>query len=258
MKQAKSIGSRVRLVQDGGRWDIVLSSPDRRNALDLQATGELRDAVREVAAHGDDVSVVVLRAEGTNFSVGGDLKEFAAHQRDATEHLRATVEPLHEAVMLLASFPCPVVTVAQGAIAGAGIGLAYSGDVVVLADDAVSRLAYTAVGLSPDGGASYLLPRALGERLAIDLLLTNRSFTASEALAWGLASRVVPAAELRAETDRVVAALLEVSSESLAATKRLAKQSMPLAEQLNAEAESITNLIATRAAQTLIQSFGQR
>lgn len=79
MKQAKSIGSRVRLAQDGRRWDIVLSSPERGNALDLQAVVELRDAVREAAAHGDDVSVVVLRAEGTNFSVGGDLKEFAAH-----------------------------------------------------------------------------------------------------------------------------------------------------------------------------------
>lgn len=105
-----------------------------------------------------------------------------------------------------------MLTVAQGAIAGAGIGLAYGGDVVLLADDAISRLAYTAVGLSPDGGASYLLSRALGKRLATDLLLTNRAFTATEALAWGLASRVVPAGELRAETDLVVAALLEVST----------------------------------------------
>ncbi|HWH97586.1 MAG TPA: enoyl-CoA hydratase-related protein [Pseudolysinimonas sp.] len=260
MQREISRGSRVRLIADGARWDVVLDAPDRRNALDLAATTELRDALRTVAEQGDAVRVLVLRASGAHFSVGGDLKDFAAHEQDAAEHLAAIVAPLHDAVRLLDAVSCPVVAAAQGIIAGAGVGLAYRGDLVLLADDSVTRLAYTAVGLSPDGGVAELLPRLVGARRATELVFTNAPVPAAVAVTWGMATAAVPAGDLESATDAAVDELLAGVPGALAAAKRLVREAADatLSAHLDAEAAAITALIATPSAQRLIGAFAKR
>ncbi|MET0735693.1 MAG: enoyl-CoA hydratase-related protein [Microbacterium sp.] len=254
--------SRITLEIHDGRADVVLDSPERANALDLTAAEEFEAAIERVTAGAGDgsVRVLVIRANGKHFCVGGDLREFDSKGDEIGLHIARVTQALHSAIVAIDALPIPVITVVQGSVAGAGVGLAYLGDITLVAEDSVTRLAYTAVGLSPDGSSSYTLTRLLGPKLAGSLLLTNRPVTAADAVAWGLATRAVPAADLAAETDAVVGTLLAGSPESYAATKRLvrAAQTNSLVEQLAEEQRSISELAVTPYARAAIHSFASR
>jgi 2-(1,2-epoxy-1,2-dihydrophenyl)acetyl-CoA isomerase len=192
----------VRLELDHERRvaHIVLASEDTGNAFELDFIRALRDAVRHVADVTRDtapgsMAAVLLRAEGRNFSVGGDLREFVAQGDNVGPYVRELADTAHAAVLALAGLQVPVVAEVRGAVAGGGVGLALTADLIVAARSTKLRLAYTAIGLTPDCGTSWFLPRMLGEQRALDLTLTNRTLTPAEAEQWGLFSRVVDDAE---------------------------------------------------------------
>jgi 2-(1,2-epoxy-1,2-dihydrophenyl)acetyl-CoA isomerase len=115
----------------------------------------------------------------------------------------------------------PIVAAVQGAAAGAGMGFVGAADLVVAGESAVFLMAYTSVGLSPDGSSSWFLPRLVGLRRAMELTLTNRALTAAEALDWGLVNQVVPDDELQDAAAKLAAKLAAGSAPALAAAKRL-------------------------------------
>lgn len=185
----------VRLEHDGALARIILSRPDAGNAISLQLCHEFHDAV-EACAGSPRVRAVLLKAEGPAFCVGGDLKEFEQLGEGRPAHLSKLAPVFHAAQKLLITMRAPVVVAVQGGAAGAGLSLAMTGDIVLAAESAHFTVAYTAVGLSADGGSTHLLPRLIGMRRTQELMLTNRRLTAAQALEWGLVTAVTPDAEL--------------------------------------------------------------
>ncbi|MFJ9249098.1 enoyl-CoA hydratase/isomerase family protein [Streptomyces sp. NPDC101776] len=210
------------------------------NAIDLTMARALRDAAEECERA--RVRAVLLTAQGRSFCVGGDLKEFAAlPQERLREHLTDVTDALHAALRILAGLDAPLVVAAQGAVAGAGLGLVAAADVSLAATDAGFTAAYTAIGYTPDAGVSWSLPRLVGPRRAMDLLLTNRRVSAAEALSMGLVSRVVEPDRLNDEAMRTAGTLARGATGAYGATRRLVDRSLTagLDEHLDAEARQL-------------------
>lgn len=249
----------VRVEVERGAARIVLARGDTGNAFDLELATALRDAAERAAAlvRSDEVSVVLLRGEGRNFCVGGDLRAFLAQGEGAGEYVRTLADAVHGAVLALAGLDVPVVAEVQGAVAGAGVGLVLSTDLVVAARSTRLRLAYTAVGLTPDCGASWFLPRLLGRQRALDLLLTNRVLGSAEAEQWGLVSRVVDDADLPAAAEELVCSLVSGHGHAFGRTKVLARTERldELRDHLDREAEIIAEAAARPEAQSAMARF---
>ncbi|WP_328766260.1 enoyl-CoA hydratase/isomerase family protein [Streptomyces sp. NBC_00286] len=246
----------VRVVRHpDGVVELRLEDPGRGNALDLPTAEALRDAAVEVAA--DPGGAVLLRAAGAAFCVGGDLRAFAGRGEDTGAYVHAVATAAHAAVRTLYELPVPVVTAVRGAAAGGGIGLALVGDIVLAARSARFRLAYTAMGLTPDCGATWLLPRLVGPRLATDLVLTNRVLTGDEAERLGLVSRAVEDDEVDEAAYRTAAELAGGAGEALRAAKRLLRDGAEggLSRHLDEEARLIAGLAGSDEAQARMTSF---
>ena len=132
---------------------------------------------------------MVLTGAGRFFSAGGDLKAMAASPLGPGPFVTGIAEDLHKAIATFARMDAVLITAVNGVAAGAGFSLAVTGDLVLAATTAKFTMAYTKAGLSPDGSASYYLPRLVGVRRTQELMLTNRTLTADEALAWGAGHR---------------------------------------------------------------------
>ncbi|MDX6216514.1 MAG: 2-(1,2-epoxy,2-dihydrophenyl)acetyl-CoA isomerase [Frankiales bacterium] len=245
---------RIRVEIDGGVARLVLARPDRRNALDLDGAFALRDAAELIVAAAP--RVVHVRSDGEAvFSVGGDLDAFAAS--DSPARLVGDIAGgVHAAVVLLREQRAPIVTEVAGVAAGGGFGLALLGDIVLAGPGAWFRASYTAGGLSPDVGLTWLLRHLVGRPRAMDVVLTNRRISADEAAAWGLVSRVV-ADDLAGAAAALVAELATGSRGALSATRGLveAAGNRSLADQLAAEQASISELAGTVDGREGVRAF---
>ncbi|MFF5521569.1 enoyl-CoA hydratase/isomerase family protein [Streptomyces coeruleorubidus] len=246
----------VRIVRHPDRVvELRLDDPGRGNALDLRTAEALRDTAREVAA--DPGGAVLLRAAGGSFCVGGDLRAFAGRGAGTGAYVHAVASAAHAAVQGLYELPVPVVTAVRGAAAGGGIGLALVGDMVLAARSARFRLAYTAIGLTPDCGASWFLPRLVGPRKAADLILTNRVLTGDDAERWGLVSHCVDDEELDDAAHRTAAGLAAGAGDALRAAKGLLRAGTgdELGRHLAEEARLIASLADGLEARDRMASF---
>ena len=248
--------SNVRYTLAGGAATLTLARPDRGNALDLPTVLDLLAAVRQ--AHLDDARVVVLRADGRAFCVGGDVAAMAGAMTGAGQehYVDDLAETLHRAVSDLQQLDAVVVSVVQGVAAGAGVPLAAAADLVLAASSARFTLAYTQIGLSPDGGSS-LLGASLGLHRALHLALLNPLLTAHEAQAAGRVAQVHPDEELDAAASSVVAQLLAGSRDAQVAAKRLLRaQALPSPEAaLRRESVAIRTSAAGADGQEGIAAF---
>ena len=154
----------------------------------------LLDATNELGEN-SSVRALVITGAGRMFCAGGDIKAFTAGG-DPKAAIDAITTPLHAAIKRLMAIDKPVITLVNGPAAGAGLGLAILGDVVVAARSARFTSAYTAIGLTPDGGTSWFLPRLIGLRRAAEMVITNRGVGAEEAEHIGLVTRAVDDATL--------------------------------------------------------------
>ena len=198
----------VLLSVTGGVATITMNRPDAMNSLDIATKELLRDIVQLVA--GDDaVRCVVLTGTGRGFCVGQDLKEHIELLRNgSSDELFTTVERHYNPIVTaLATMPKPVIAAVNGIAAGAGASLALACDLRVLADTAGFNFAFAGVALSCDTGASYHLPRLVGQAKALELLYFPSTISAEESQALGLANQVVPAVDL-AETVHALATRL--------------------------------------------------
>lgn len=226
----------VRYEYADGAARVTMTNGDAGNPLHPESGRALLEAV--LRAKADRARVIVLAAEGRFFSVGGDLGGFAQHE-ELEPVLLELAEAAHRIIVELVRGDAIVVSAVQGTAAGIGFPLAAAADVVLAADTAKFSLAYTKVGLSPDGGGS-LLVHSLGLHRVLRLALLGDLLTAQEAHAAGLVARLVPAEELAATTDRVVADLLAGSGQALAATKRLVRDAAEPAPETALRKEAVT------------------
>jgi 2-(1,2-epoxy-1,2-dihydrophenyl)acetyl-CoA isomerase len=205
-------------TQAGPVTSIVLNRPDAANGMNDTMTREL--AVAAARCDSATTKVVTITGAGRFFCAGGDLKAMAAAP-DAGTFVKGIADDLHRALSTFARMDAVVVIAVNGTAAGAGFSLAATGDLVLSAESAKFTMAYTKAGLSPDGSSSYYLPRLIGIRRTQQLMLTNRTLTAAEALDWGLVTEVVPDAELAARADALASELASTSRTSNSAVKRL-------------------------------------
>jgi 2-(1,2-epoxy-1,2-dihydrophenyl)acetyl-CoA isomerase len=228
-------GAAVLEERDGAVFVLTLNRPDRLNALSRPVRHGLQAALERAMAD-DAVGAIVLTGAGRAFSAGGDLDEITGLD-DVGEELRSGFNPI---ALLLVEGPKPVVAAINGPTAGAALGLALACDLRVMAEDAVLAVAFAGIGLVPDTGVSWTLPRLVGPARAYDLAVTGRRVVAEEAGRIGLADRIVPRDELLREARELAAQLASGPRAALAETKRLLReaQTRSLTEALQAEADA--------------------
>jgi 2-(1,2-epoxy-1,2-dihydrophenyl)acetyl-CoA isomerase len=245
----------VALEIGGGVAHLTLDRPEARNAVSLELARDLYEATSLLAGD-ESVRAVLLRGRGDNFCAGGDLKAFSA-QPDMPSHLREVTAYLHPAIDNLDQLHAPVVAAVRGAAAGAGLGLACSADIVLASTTARFVSAYTKIGLTPDGSTSWWLPRLIGLRRALELTLTNRMLDADEAVAWGLATRVVDDGRLDEEAEALATELASGPTSAYAGARRLLRDSLGrgLDEQMGAEQETLVSSASHSDAREGIAAF---
>ena len=226
---------------------LTLNRPHVLNALDDAMVALLLPAAREVASDAG-VRCVVLSGEGRGFMAGGDVSSFHRAGPEAPATIERLMQPFHDAVEILTGMEKPLVAAVQGPVAGAGLSMMLVADLVIAADDAKFSLAYSRIGTSPDGGSTWSLPRVVGLRKALEIALLDETFDAAEALRLSLVSRVVPAADLAAETMRVAERLAAGPTQAYGRTKALMRRSLdrPLHEQLEAEKDAFLRCARTQ------------
>ncbi len=215
----------VRLRIDRGVAELVLTRPQTGNRLDAEMARTLADATDWLAAR--PFRVLLLRAEGDRFCVGGAIDAFAAQlaQGGSLADLLAEGLPFfHHFIRFVGGLRQPVVSAVQGAIGGGGIGLALCADLVLAGHDMKLRGGYVALGLTPDLGTSWQLARLAGPRRAAQILMTNRAYDGRECLAMGLISELVAPIELEARAGQVARSLADGPAPALARIKRLVAQ----------------------------------
>ncbi len=209
---------------------LTLNRPDRFNALSHALVAELRERLAKLEAE-DDVRAVVLTGAGRAFCAGADLK---AGPSDVEDVIRRLYIPL---VDEMAEMRTPIVAAVNGAAAGAGFSLALNADLRVASTTASFSMSFVKVGLVPDAGATWLLPRIVGSSRAAEISLLGRKVTAEQALSWNLVNDVVPPADLLWRASALAAELAALPA-SVGQVRRLLRASggATLDEQLDAEA----------------------
>jgi 2-(1,2-epoxy-1,2-dihydrophenyl)acetyl-CoA isomerase len=253
------VSTPLRVEITDGVARLTLDRPDVGNAIDVPLARALREAAGACAADGA-VRCVVLTGAGRLFCAGGDVAAMRAAGDDLPALLQELIETLHEAILILAAMPKPLVTLVNGPAAGAGFSLALLGDIVLSARAAHYTPAYGAIGLTADGGLSWLLPRLVGLRRAQEILLTNRRVKAEEAEAIGLVTRLVEDAALDAEGQAVATRLADGPVAATGAVRALLQASFErdLAGQLAHELVSMTDAAGAEAKEGLAAFFGKR
>jgi 2-(1,2-epoxy-1,2-dihydrophenyl)acetyl-CoA isomerase len=212
---------------------ITIARPDRLNALSGQTLEELRAAVEESGRSG--ARCLLLTGEGRGFSSGADLGgDGGGLPEDAGEALEKYYNPLVEAIF---ASPIPVVAAVNGPAAGAGCSLALAADIVIAARSAYFLQAFVNIGLIPDAGATWLLPRLAGRARAMEMMMLGERVSAEQALEWGMIARVVEDEHLASQAVLLATRLAQGPTVALGLIRKLARQAghVPLSEALAAE-----------------------
>jgi 2-(1,2-epoxy-1,2-dihydrophenyl)acetyl-CoA isomerase len=247
---------------EDGVGALTLNRPAVLNALDDEMAQALLSSVVTMSQD-DAVRVVVIRGAGDGFMAGGDIRYFQdlLHANEDRTRLhglvRATIERVQTVVAILREMPKPVLASVHGACAGFGLSLTMAADLALAADNAAFTLAYIHLGVSPDGGASFHLPRVVGQKRAAEIALLGDRFGAEDAARWGLVNRVTPLAELAGATDALARRLASGPAAALARTKRLLNESQgnSLAGQLAVETEAFANCAMTEDFSIGVEAF---
>jgi 2-(1,2-epoxy-1,2-dihydrophenyl)acetyl-CoA isomerase len=230
----------VLFTRSGPVAKITLNRPTHGNAINLELARALA-AVSLQCDTDESIRCVVLGASGRLFCVGGDLNQFHDAGTEISDFLSELARTLHTAISLLARMRKPLLTLVNGPAAGAGLSVALLGDVVLTARSAHFACAYTSIGLTPDGGMTWMLPRLVGLRKAQEMLLTNCRIGSSEAERIGLITRVVDDEVLPHEGAALAATLARSATHALGATRSLILESFDSSfdTQLAREARTI-------------------
>ncbi len=246
----------LKYARDGAVVTLTINRPDAANSLNLQMGNDLLAAANHCASD-PGVRAVILTAEGRMFCAGGDVGGFAAVENPG-ELLRGITTGMHAAIQRFQRMDAPLIVAVNGVAAGAGMSIAVSGDFVLAAESAKFTMAYTGIGLSPDGSSTFFLPRLLGPLKAKELMIRNPVLSAAEALELGLVSQVVADDELVDTARKLAAELARGPTLAYGTVKRLVADSFSntLDTQLELETRAIADLAnATADARAGIAAF---
>ncbi|ARU03924.1 hypothetical protein CCO03_03840 [Comamonas serinivorans] len=243
----------IRYEQDDGVALITLHRPERLNALNIGLMADLQAGLRHALDNGR-TRAVVLTGAGRGFCAGADLSASRATTGDIDGGMRDHFNPT---LQMVSEFPLPLITAVNGPAAGGGSSLALAGDMVLAAESAYFQQSFSNIGLVPDMGASWVLPRSLSRSRANALAMLGDRLSAREAAEWGLILKCVPDAELMTEARALAQRLASRATQALSLTKRLMRQGLDnsLRDQLLLEQEFQRAARATDDATEARQAF---
>ena len=230
----------VQVERNGGVAVIRMHRPERLNAYNGEMGAALLSAASSASAD-PAVRCVVLAGSGKAFSAGGDVEMMASFRGEESGEFQDLAIRLHAFIATLRRAPKPVVAAVQGAAAGAGFSMALACDVAVAAESARFTLGYQNIGLSPDGGMTFFLARALGTQRAMEMTLFGTVLTARDAAGWGLVQQVFPDPEFDGRVSELAGRLAAGPTLAYARAKELYNRalSQPLEAQLEEERQYI-------------------
>jgi 2-(1,2-epoxy-1,2-dihydrophenyl)acetyl-CoA isomerase len=219
---------------------ITMNRPEALSALSLQLTKDLDTAIQQAIS--DGARAVVLTGSGRAFCSGGDLREMqslAQKEGRIEAYLEEPLKALHDVILLIRETPMPFVAAVNGVCAGAGTNFALACDIVIAAENASFNEAFVRIGLSPDCGGSFFLPRAIGEKLSAELFMTGETVTAERAAQFGMINKVVAADDLMVDAMAMAQKLAAAPTGSIGRIKRMLNASFAnnLRQQLELEHE---------------------
>src|SRR5690349_6316525 len=228
----------IQLEMHGAVAVLTLNRPDRLNALNVQVARDFKAAVAEAMQHG--ARAIVLTGAGRAFSAGGDLRamqEIAKHDGRAEAFFEEPLRLLNEAIMLIRKTPVPFIAAVNGVASGGGCNLALACDLVIAAESARFNQAFIKIGLTPDCGGTFMLPRLVGWKRATEMLFTGDMISAQAAAEMGMIKSVTPDNELMSQAMAMADKLAQATTAALAEIKRLldASAANDLRSQLDLE-----------------------
>lgn len=245
----------VQVAEEGAVTVVTLDRPARHNSLVPELLEDLVTAFQSIRTA---AGAVVLQAEGSSFSTGGDVRGFFK-ATDLPGYAATTVGLLNDVILAMVGLAQPIVTAVQGPVTGGSLGLVLASDVVLLAPEASFTPWYSAVGFSPDGGWTAMLPAVIGRRRTTEILMANRTISADLAFAWGLATAVRPASRLRREALATAHHIAEGAAGSVRRTKRLLNADLSeLAAALEIERQQFVEQVVTAEAHDGMQRYLER
>jgi 2-(1,2-epoxy-1,2-dihydrophenyl)acetyl-CoA isomerase len=244
---------------EAGVATITFNRPDNANSMDRQLMYELMHAAIECDETAS-IRAVVVTGAGSFFSAGGDLAAFADAGDGTGALLKEMTTYFHAAVSRFSRMDAPVIAAVNGTAAGAGFSFASACDLAIASDTAMFTSAYTAASLTPDGSSTYFVPRLVGMRRAMELMLTNRRLSAQEALEWGLINQVVAPEELMPTATALAHKLAGGGTLAFGGVKRMLHESLSgtLETQMEMEARSIAQMSHTDDGREGIAAFFEK
>lgn len=249
----------VQILTDGPVWRLVLDNPAQRNALRPGMSRALAAALRD-AGSDPDCRVIVLHGAGGSFCSGGDVRAIAENQQGRPSAQFDRIGLLNELLRAIRACPRPVVAAVEGHAAGAGASIAFACDLIVAADDAQFAIAHVRLGISPDGGATMMLPRAVPLQLASEWLLQGKPIAAQRLHSAGLVNRLTETGDAVAEAMRWAAELADGPPEAMASIKRLVNDAClsDLDQHLEQERQGFIQTMFGAEARARVQRFFER
>ena len=199
---------------------IEFASPESANAMTSEMSQEMAE-VSEICLTNFELRAIKVSGQGKIFCAGGNVKAFNEQGDKLEAYIETMATNLHSSIANFARCKAPVISIVQGFAAGAGLSLVGAADFIIASDTAKFTLGYSRIGFSPDGSSSYFLPRIIGIRKMMDLMITNRVLSADEALDWGLINRVVPEDSLIEEGQKMVEFIAKGATSAIGMMKKL-------------------------------------
>jgi 2-(1,2-epoxy-1,2-dihydrophenyl)acetyl-CoA isomerase len=237
-----------------GILTLTLNRPERHNSLVPELLRDLLDALdwREPP----ELRAAILQANGRSFSTGGDVQAFCDHWDDIAAYANQVVGLLNQVILALIALPVPIVTAVHGIVTGGSLGFVLASDIVLVAPEASFTPYYAVVGYSPDGGWTAMLPSVIGHQRAAEILALNRTITAEQAVAWGIANRIVPADQIRDAARATAEAIARHKPGSVWRTKPLLWGDIgQIARRLDAERQQFVEHIVSAEARAGMAAF---
>ena len=245
----------VKIEKQGPILELILNRPGCYNAMNFDLFDGLLEGIER--AKQEDIRAVIIRGEGRFFCVGGDIKEFSKAVKSGRGLKVEDPERLHKIMRGIRDLPKPVIALVHGACAGAGFSLMLCCDLAIAAKSTRFVMAYTGIGASPDGGSTYFLPRHVGIKKAMELLVTKELLTSKKACNLGLVNRVVSNGKLLQEGRKAALELCAGPAFAYAKVKELLNNSYnhTLDEQLNLEANFFVESSNTKDFRNAVEAF---
>lgn len=228
--------STVLFEQHGSIGTMTFNRPEVYNAMSTELIMAFRDITTEIKKS-STLRVLIVKGAGKAFLAGGDVGQFYQQKDSIGDDVIALGDILHEGIINIRTMPFPVIAQIHGACAGAGLSLMLACDFAIASTTAQFKTAYTQIGLSPDGGSTYFLPRLVGMKVATELIMLSEGLSGEQALARGLVNRCVAPEVLNGETLLLATRLSQGATQAYARAKRLINQSFetPIKQHLDDE-----------------------